>query len=214
MHRALGHALQERTADGQVNRARAREVVRDALEHELRADGPPVLLENEETEDDLKEQSARMLDAVLEDLPMPDEVLGVEVGFQVELHHPETREPLPVPLVGSIDAVVRDGREIRYVELKSAKRRWSDDQVTYDLQLTAYGVAMRRFGHPNAKPRLVVVTKARLPVVQLESPYRGWEHERDLEATAASVLRATRAGVDHPVRSWACKTCPFAGACR
>jgi hypothetical protein len=188
--------------------------VRGALEQELRADGPPVLLEDEETENDLKDQSARMIDAVLLDLPVPDEVLGVEVGFQIELRDPETREPLPVPLVGSIDAVVREGRDLRYIELKSAKRRWNEDQVSYDLQLTGYGIAMKRFGHPSAKPRLVVVTKARLPVVQMESPHRGREHERDLEATAASVLRATRAGVDHPVRSWACKTCPFAGACR
>lgn len=64
-------------------------------------------------------------------------------------------------------------------------------------------------------PELVfaVTTKAREPTVRVVQLRRGPEDERELLQTANSICRAVAAGVDHPVRSWACKGCEFAGAC-
>jgi hypothetical protein len=214
IHEGVGHALIGYAKHGTLDRESARGACHGALFRELHGDGPPVLFDDDETEENLRDSTSRMLDAVLDDLPRPQEVLGVEVGFQIELHDPDTGEALPVPLIGSVDALVIEAGETICLELKTAKRRWTEDQITFDLQLTAYRRALRQLGHPGVRPRLVVVTKSKTPVVQTAMPHRGPQHERDLEATAASVTRAVRAGVDHPVRGWACKTCAFAGACK
>lgn len=210
LHEGVGLAFTKPTA----SRAEVQDVVKTRLIAELHADGPPVLLEDDETEEDLVTQAHAMLEVLLDDLPRPDRVLGVEVPFRLELFDPDTGEKLDRPLVGAIDLVTSETGRVVYTELKSAKRRWSEDQVEYDLQLTAYGQALRDQGCRAPKPRLAVVTKTKVPGVQIESPHRGRLHERDLAAVASSVLRAVKAGVDHPVRSWACKTCPFAVACR
>lgn len=214
LHQASAFVLLEHASGRSASRAEAQAVLRDALAAELHADGPPVLLEDEETEDDLMNQASAMLEALLDDLPKPDRVLGVEVPFSLELFDPDTGDKVALPLVGAIDLVTIEAGRVVYTELKTGKRRWSDDQLAYDLQLTTYGLALRQQGHRSPTPRLLVVTKTKIPGVQLESPHREKQHARDLAALASSVLRAVKVGVDHPVRSWACKTCPFAGACR
>ena len=37
--------------------------------------------------------------------------------------------------------------------------------------------------------------------------------EDDLAYVARGVLRAVAAGVDHPIRGWQCKGCPFMAVC-
>ena len=157
-----------------------------------------------------------MLNSVLDVLPRPDRVIGVELPFRLELRD-ESGRALALPLVGAIDAVTVEARRTVYTELKSSKRRWSEDQLAFDMQLTAYGMALRAAGFTEPVPRLLAVTKAKVPAVQMESPHRGQQDERDLVATAASMLRGIKAGVDHPVKNWACRTCAVgaaAGACQ
>jgi hypothetical protein len=189
------------------------ELLNTTLFEEIHSDGPPVLLEDNETEADLHEQATAMLNAVIDVLPRPEQVIGVEVPFRLDLSD-LAGGVLALPLVGSIDAVTIESKRTVYTELKTAKRRWSEDQLAFDTQLTAYGMALRAKGYDRPKPRLLAVTKAKTPVVQMESPHRGPQDERDFVATAASMLRGIKAGVDHPVRGWACKTCNVAGACQ
>lgn len=213
IHRAVGHVLLERSAGHRANRKRAVDLLNTTLHAEIHSEGPPVLLEDNETEADLHEQASAMLNAVIEAMPRPERVIGVEVPFRLELPD-AVGGTLALPLVGSIDAVTVESGCPVYTELKTAKRRWSEDQLAFDMQLTAYGMALRAKGFERPKPRLLAVTKAKTPVVQMESPHRGPQDERDFVATAASMLRGIRAGVDHPVRGWACKTCNVAGACQ
>jgi hypothetical protein len=155
-----------------------------------------------------------MLDAFTAKVPMPDEVLRIELPFSVELFDPSTGEALPAPLIGSVDAVVRENGRTALWELKSAKRRWSEDALMYDLQPTSYQVGLRSQGLDDVDLKLLVTTKSRRPDVQVERLHRGPDDENDLLATATSVVRAVQAGCDHPVRSWQCKTCEYSGVCR
>jgi hypothetical protein len=213
IHRAVGYVLLEHGAGRTAERKDTIELLRATLHAEIHSKGAPVLLEDNETEDDLDAQATAMLQAILDVLPLPSRVIGVEMPFRLEL--PDDRGwQLALPLVGSIDVVTAESGRTVYTELKTAKRRWSEDQLAFDMQLTAYGMALRALGHDRPVPRLLAVTKAKTPAVQIESPHRGPQDERDFVATAASMLRGIKAGVDHPVRSWACKTCALAGACQ
>jgi CRISPR/Cas system-associated exonuclease Cas4 (RecB family) len=147
------------------------------------------------------------------DRTVPEQVHGVEVPFRLKLVHPITEEVHPVPLVGAIDGVVEDrGRPVVW-ELKTGKKRWSADQLDFDLQPTAYGMAARALGYKDAPLTLVVTTKRKTPEVQVEHLVRHRRDELELVETAFAVARAVKAGVDYPNRGWQCRTCPYAGAC-
>jgi hypothetical protein len=213
-HEVLGHWLGSSSGDaapvGELG-----ERLRVAIEAAVNADGPPVLFDDDEQDlEGTKDLAIRMLEAFLDDVELPEKVLGIEVPFSLDLLDPDTGEMLDVPLVGAIDAIVVERGRRALWELKTSKKRWSLDQISYDLQPTAYGLCDRERGHQDVDVMLIVVTKARAPVVQVERLRRGRQDERDLQATAASVLRAVAAGVDHPIRGWACRGCPVAHACR
>jgi CRISPR/Cas system-associated exonuclease Cas4 (RecB family) len=213
IHAAVEYWLSEYGAGRLPERAAALALLRQALDEQLHAAGPPVLLEDEETEADLHAQAAAMLGAVLDDLPIPSRVVGVEVPFRLELRD-AADQPLGVPLIGAIDAVTEESGVVVFLELKTSKRRFSRDQIDTDLQISAYRRALREQGYPDARPRLLVVTKGKTPAVQIESPPRGVQHDRDLVAVVSGVLKGIRAGIEWPNRSaWNCKTCPYSRAC-
>jgi CRISPR/Cas system-associated exonuclease Cas4 (RecB family) len=187
--------------------------LRDSLHRQIHSDETPVLYQDDETEDGLVDKGIEMVAAFWQQMPLPDGVIGIEKRFSIELHDPETGEVLP-PLVGSIDAAVEvQGRPVVW-ELKTGKQRWSEDQLLHDFQATAYQRAFRAEYGVNPGLLLGVVTKTRQPTVQLSRLRRGAADERELLETASSICRAVEAGVDHRVRSWACKSCEYAGACR
>lgn len=189
------------------------ELFADSLRHQVRADGPPILWRDDnDSAESLRTMGVAMLDVLMERLPKPDRVLGVEVPFELDLADPVFGTPLP-PVVGAVDAIIEVEAETLVLELKTAARRWGEDDLQHNLQATTYHVAMaEQLDAPAVL--LAVVTKTKRPAVQLERLVRGPSNEADLVATVASVSRAVKAGVDHPVRSWMCKSCPFQGACR
>lgn len=141
-------------------------------------------------------------------------MLGVEVPFSMELAHPTTGEVLMVPVVGAVDAIVAEGGQRAVIELKTSKRRWSSDQLEYDLQRSLYEKAARHLGYGDAALRLLVTTKAVHPDVQSEEIVR---HESDaIEALDVifGVHAAIAAGVDYRTRGWQCGSCPYADRCR
>ena len=155
-----------------------------------------------------------MIDAFLSAVPLPERVLGVETPFCISIDDATTGGVLPVPLIGAVDAIVVENGKPVIWELKTAAKKWSRDQTEVDQQCTAYIQAMREEGCPDVTAKLVITTKTATPAVQIEPVPRTKADERELAITAGSVLRAVEAGVDHPIRSWACRSCPFAGECR
>jgi hypothetical protein len=197
-----------------VSREELRDLLRQSLEAEVMKDGIPVLFDTEEanlgTSIDL---GIRMLDVFLDKVPLPDEVLGVEVPFVLELAHPATGEIASVPLIGAIDAIVTEGGTSGVWELKTGAKKWSADQLEYDPQMTAYAMAARELGHDDAELKLLVTTKTKSPDVQVERLVRHRADRQELAETALTVLHAVSAGVDYRVRGWGCKTCAHAGVC-
>ncbi|MGK2932337.1 MAG: PD-(D/E)XK nuclease family protein [Solirubrobacterales bacterium] len=168
----------------------------------------------EQDEGTLVDTAIRMLDVFLAQVPRPEKTLAVEMAFSLELNHPKTGEVLPVPLIGSIDAVVLTGGVGSIWELKTAAKKWSPEQLEHDLQITGYGIAARELGYDGARLEFIVVTKTTKAAVQREVAVRHEADERELVDVVFSVHRAIRAGVDHRARSWACSTCCYAAACR
>ncbi len=214
-HEALGFILFAHGRGEAVTRDEQRQRFRDALARQIRADGPPVLYEDDEDEGRLADIGVEMLDAFLDGVPLPERVLGIEVPFDVELYDPETGEVLEVPLIGSLDAVVEERGRTVVLEFKSGKRRWSDEKIGHDLQATTYRIGAKSRGISDPEQRLVVTTKsATRPQVQIERLVRTDADELEVMDTAVNVVRAIESGVDHRVRSWRCASCPVAGACR
>lgn len=137
----------------------------------------------------------------------------VEHSFNVAIHDPSTGEILDETLVGTMDLIiVEDGRRV-VVEHKSSSKKYTQDQLRYDFQPTAYQLAARQAGMGEVGVRFQVVTKARQPALQVADVQRDLQDEDDFLRTATGVLRAIDAGVSYPVRGWACRTCPYSHAC-
>lgn len=215
---AFHHAVEAHYQNVDGHEPASRDQLQQLLGEELRAvlrePGPPVLFDDGDDEATLLSAAAKMLDAFLLNAPEFESVEAIEQPFAVDLVEPRTGEVLGVPLVGAIDVLgVLDGR-LTVLELKTSKRKWSRDQLEFDLQLSAYVVAMRVAGYGPVDLLLAIATKTKMPELVLERPTRDASDESDLVATGASVVRAVEAGVDHPVRGWACRSCAYAHACR
>lgn len=213
-HAAAQHHLVHSTPEQAVPNEELHEIFRASLEKATQADGPPLLFEEEEQDlGSVIDAGIRMFDAFVEKVPLPEKVLGIEVPFSLELMHPVTGEALGAPLVGAIDAVVLENGTPFIWELKTSKRRWGPDQLEFDPQPTAYLMGARRHEMKAPELKLIVITKAKKPDVQVERLVRHRGDEQELAELALSVHRAVRAGIDHRVRGWQCRSCQYAGAC-
>lgn len=187
-------------------------VFMDAWKEQLRRD-IPVLFADKEDEGSLADLGVRMLAVFLEKAPLPAEVVEVEMPFSIEIIDPETGEVLP-RLVGVMDAVVKDrDGAYRVLEHKSGARRWTDDKLAYDHQITAYGLAAPQLGLSNAAVTVQLLLKQKTPSLELYTPTRTDADRRDLVDTAVGVLRAVKAGAFWCNRDWMCKTCEYAARC-
>jgi hypothetical protein len=140
-------------------------------------------------------------------------VEAVEMPFAVSIHDPDTGEVMEEQLVGTMDLLMMEGDQRIVVEHKTGAKKWSEDQIRFDLQPTGYKLAARQAGMGDVGFRLQVITKAKVPVVQVADLDRGPQDENDFLRTAGGVLKAIDVGVSYPVRGWQCKACPFQGPC-
>jgi hypothetical protein len=212
-HETIAEHLLPPVKDHWLSRAELQIRFRDSLTEQVNADGPPVLFEDEEDLGACVDLGLRMLDVFILRVPRPDQVLGVEVPFVLEVAHPVTGEIAPVPLIGGIDAIAVDEGKTEVWELKTGKKKWSADQLEYDPQPTAYTMAARELGHGDAGVKLLVTTKTARPDVQIERLARRRGNERELAETVLDVLRAVRAGADLRIRGWGCRSCAYSGVC-
>ena len=213
-HTAIQTWLANSAVGDEIGRDVVKHIFGEHLDRDIDTDDMPVLFNDEH--DNVGKSIAlghRMIDAFLDSVPIPERVLGIEVPFSLELADSATGEALPLPLIGAVDAVVEENGKPVVWELKTSARRWSADQFEFDAQATAYAQAMRTEGHDAVSVKMLITTKAAKPLVQTETVSRTRRDERELAQTAASVLRAIEAGVDHRVRSAACRSCAWAGAC-
>lgn len=210
-HATIGHWLTREN----VMQEELETYFRDDLAARLHESRVPVLFDDEdENAGRLIDSGLKMLRVFLTRVSRPRAVIGVEVPFSLDLTHPTTGELLDVPLVGALDAIVTEQEQKFLWELKTAKRRWAADQVEFDVQVSAYKLAARHLGHADATLRLLVMTKTVHPEVQTEDPVRHSAEVDEVVDLVFGVHSAIRAGADHRIRSWMCRSCPYADPCR
>lgn len=176
-----------------------------------RARGVPIEVSDGPDDVDL---GRRMLAALLEhDAGRTGEIVDVERRVSALLHDPETGELLEERLTGFVDLLVREGDRHVVVEHKTSARRYTEDQLRYDHQPTAYLLALRQEGLGDVGARFEIVTKTKTPTVQVEEVHRDGGDEDDFLRVAVGVLRAIDAGVSFPTRGWQCRGCSFERAC-
>ena len=213
-HVSIGHYLLHSTEGAKVPAEQIVEIFREAFTSELSESAIPMLFDDEEQSvGALVDKAKEMLSAFVEQFPLPTRVLGVEVPFELRLQHPITGETAELPLIGAMDVIAEYDENRRVLELKTGKRKWSADQVDYDLQPTIYRRAAIAQGYKQAETELVVVTKAKKPALHRLRCARSERDEIELVDLALSVERAVRAGVSYRRRDWGCHACSHSGLC-
>ena len=218
-HSALAAYYGEIMATGEpLRRDLALDVFRDAWAKAV--DGPvPLQADEEEDEkgaDQVVDKGVSMLHAFYDHAGKApaSQVDAVEQSFSVSIHDPETGEVFEEQLVGAIDLVLREEGRPVIVEHKTAAKKYGVDQLRFDIQPTAYQLAAREMGLGEVGIRYQVVTKTKVPAVQVADVMRDAQDEDDFLRIVGGVLRAIDAGVSYPVRGWQCRTCPYEHACR
>ncbi|MBI4438198.1 PD-(D/E)XK nuclease family protein [Candidatus Uhrbacteria bacterium] len=133
---------------------------------------------------------------------------AVEHRFEVVLRDPATGAPLPVPLVGYLDAL-SDGLAW---ELKTAARKTAISE--YALQLAAYSYAVRETTGVRPRLRVVELIKTKVPKIEVEETMLTDREEAWFVEVAVEVYDAITRGAFPPNPSWMCPRCEYRGACR
>ena len=162
-----------------------------------------------------KDLGVELMKVFHETAPRPARVIAVEFSFAIPLRSPTNHERSHRLIVGAIDAVVADeaGRTL-LLEAKTAKRRWADVQLRYDIQPTIYQIAAKEIGlDDDPTLRFDFLLKLKTPVFETTEVTRTSDDEVEALTVIWQVCRAVDAGVFYPVRSWACADCEFGHLC-
>ena len=157
-----------------------------------------------------KDMGIALIRTFYEQASRPLKVLAVEEAFAIPVSEDEERL-----LVGAVDALILDKQNRSVlVESKTAKRRWSKDQLAYDFQPTIYQVAIRHMDLvENPAIRFDFLLKLKVPAFESVEVYRTIAQEQEAFHVLRQVLRAIDAGIFYPVRGWMCGDCEYAHAC-
>jgi len=169
-----------------------------------------------ESIESLDETGRKMLQ-VFHETVQPMRVIAVEEKFQVEPFDPATGEVLGMPFYGAIDLIEedRDGT-IVVVDHKTAARRYSDLQVSQNLQLSIYTLAVKQRGLTNGNEvltRLDVLLKNKHPDLVTYHTVRSDNDLSRLFKLTSQVKTAIETDVFYPNPGYQCSGCPFQDAC-
>ena len=213
MHTALA-LLYRRLMEGQPepSSAELEAAFADAWHREL-GSSVPVLLDAAETEDTALDRGVKLVRLFHARAARPHRVVAAEEPFSVELCDPITGVVLDERLVGVFDAVVQEGDSYQVLEHKTGARRWSQDRLAFDLQVSAYALAAPLMGFGQADVCIQLLLKTKEPALELYHPFRAERDLQELLLTVTGVLVAAQARAFYPVRGWHCRGCPYAGPC-
>lgn len=178
-----------------------------------------IKFDNGDNKNSLKDKGIEMLKTFYESV-QPGEVIAVEVEFKLASDNNNgNSKPLPLPIVGQIDLIEKD-REgyIVAVDHKTAARKYSDNKVDDDLQLTIYTCALSRSklanGDKEFYARFDVLTKTKSPELVSYYTSRNDNDFRKLMKLVREICYAIDQGVFFPNPGWQCSGCQYATACK
>ena len=136
---------------------------------------------------------------------------AVEEPFEMELADPETGEVLGVPLRGIVDLIETDGT---LVDLKTAARTISPDDLERHLQLSTYALVVFLKTGKIPKLRLDVLLKTRQPRLERHATSRTVQDLAWVAHLIQSAVVAIEQGNFYPNPSWRCSECEYFAHCQ
>jgi putative RecB family exonuclease len=165
---------------------------------------------NGDTEESLTAKAQRMLEVFHEAFDSSVQIIGIEEPFEIDLG-----KRIP-PLVGWIDVVEQapDGT-ITVADLKTASKRYSENTVHSNMQLTCYSLGAQTLGfNEDTRFRLDVLLKTKEPeLIRYETTRTDADRERFLKLLK-SVWQGIKKEIFFPKEDWQCGQCPFADPCK
>ena len=185
----------------------------DRLDVELADTSIPIRYDDGDDAGKAKDMGVGMLSSFHAKGFVPDQVIGVEVPFGVNIADPATGVVLEPMLVGAIDLVAeKDGRVV-LVEHKTAARRFDATRLRYDVQPTTYTFAARSLRLVNPAVAFHLLMKSKGYPVEYVPVARTKADEVEMLETFAAVLKGVEAGVFFRNRGWACGDCQVKHKC-
>jgi hypothetical protein len=214
-HEALGLFLRARARGEQATNEEVGQRFLDVMKAELA--GPiPVMTADEGADVAFAtSKGLEMVEAALDEGSLQQgRVVGVEHAFLVDLIDPDTGEVHDVRLKGVMDAVLEEEGHRTILELKTAARAYSSDEMRFDFQMACYSTAAEQLGWGPVDLRWHIVTKAKAkPRVIVEPTRRDERDQAIFQRTVIGTLKSIEAGVDFESRGFQCKTCAFRRRC-
>lgn len=177
-----------------------------------------IKFDNGDTPESLKKKGIDMLKTFYESVH-PGEIIAVEVEFSLKHDNNNGHtKPLPLPIVGTIDLVERTSEGVIVVDHKTAARKYSDNKVEDDLQLTIYTCALSRSKLANGDKeffgRFDVLTKTKTPELVSYYTSRNENDFRRLMKLVREICYTIEQGCFFPNPGWQCAGCSFQSACK
>jgi putative RecB family exonuclease len=208
IHEAVGAFYQSFLEGESLSAGQIHDVYRQAWESHSKE--RPIRFFNGDTGETLTTKAQRMLEVFQESFDPTVQIIGIEEPFEVDLG-----KRIP-PLVGWIDAVEQapDGT-VSVVDLKTASKRYSDNTVHSNVQLTCYSLGAKVLGfNGDTRFRLDVILKTQNPeLIRYETTRNDADRERFLKLVK-TVWQGIKKEVFFPKADWQCGQCPFLDHCK
>jgi putative RecB family exonuclease len=156
------------------------------------------------------EKGQKMLACFFDKVDRDLDVMHTEYAFDV-------KTPEGCVLKGFMDCVVRTGENsFKIIELKTAKRTYTQDRLLYDLQPTVYIAALREIVPEADKIEFEywLLMKTKEPDLKILPVVRNAGDLQELKDTIRGYLLGISTGAFPRRRGWLCDYCGYAKACR
>ncbi|MGO9571912.1 MAG: RecB family exonuclease [Desulfomonilaceae bacterium] len=208
IHESVGAFHQSCLEGDPLSPSQVHDVYRQAWESHSK--GQQIRFFNGDAVETLTTKAKLMLDVFYEAFDPGVQIIGIEEPFEVDLGK---RVP---PLVGWIDAVelAPDGT-VSVIDLKTASKRYSDNTVHANMQLTCYSLGAQALGfNGETRFRLDVPLKTQNPeLIRYETSRNDADRGRFVKLVK-SVWQGIKKEIFFPKADWQCGQCPFLDHCK
>lgn len=144
--------------------------------------------------------------------PTHDKVVCVEKALKATIGE--------MDFIGIIDLIIQDGDDhnlFHLIDHKTAARRYDENKIATDLQLTAYKWLLQENLYlPESSDITLnwdVILKQKNPTVERYTTVRYADHMKQFLGIITTILRAIEQGIFYPNPGWVCGECGFKMIC-